>query len=101
MDMIEEKEEEARAIKERQLSFKLGNNHYNIFMVKHDNNKKVESRMFSTFDGTWSLRFYSRNKVYDSQLKQFVFKYKTKLTYSVLVKPKGVVPVMALEVISK
>ena len=54
--------------------------------------------MFSIFDGVWSLRYHSRHKFYDPQLKQQVYKYKTKLTYSVLVKPKGVVPVMALEV---
>jgi len=59
--------------------------------------KLVDSFMFSSFDGEWTLRVYSRSKVYDPVTKQHVYKYKTQLTYSVYVRPKGPVPVIALE----
>lgn len=49
--------------------------------------KLVESGMFSSFDGYWSAKPY-RNGQSDC---------KTQLTYSVFVKPKGPVPVIALE----
>ena len=71
LDMIEEPEDENRALRERCLSFKL-----------------VESQMFSAFDGAWTIRYHSRTKEYDSKLKKEVYNYKTKLTYTVFVKPK-------------
>jgi hypothetical protein len=81
MDMTEESEDENMALRKRELGFKL-----------------VESRMFSSFDGNWSMRYHSRSKQFDASKSCFVYKYKTRLTYSVTVKPKGPVPVMALEV---
>eukprot|EP00597_Dinobryon_sp_UTEXLB2267_P010198 CAMPEP_0170103780 /NCGR_PEP_ID=MMETSP0020_2-20130122/3715_1 /TAXON_ID=98059 /ORGANISM="Dinobryon sp., Strain UTEXLB2267" /LENGTH=270 /DNA_ID=CAMNT_0010327447 /DNA_START=347 /DNA_END=1159 /DNA_ORIENTATION=- len=80
MDMNEEAEDENRALRERMLSFKL-----------------VESRMFSSFDGSWTIRYHSRSREYDDRLQKHIYTYKTKLTYTVLVKPKGPVPVLALE----
>ena len=80
MDMREEEESEGRAMKEKKLIFKL-----------------AESSMFSEFDGTWSIRYHSRFKEYDAALNDFIYRYKTLLTYSVTVKPKGPVPVIALE----
>lgn len=81
MDMTEDIENEGRAMAEkRTLNFKL-----------------AESGMFSAFDGSWSVRYHSRVREWDSASGEFVFRYKTMLTYSVLVKPKGPVPVIALE----
>lgn len=80
MDMTEEKEDESRALKEWLLRFKL-----------------IESRMFDAFDGQWTLRYHSRHREIDPITQQSVYKYKTKLTYSVFVRPKGPVPVLALE----
>ena len=81
MDMTEEIENEGRAMAEKKtLYFKL-----------------AESGMFSSFDGNWSIRYHSRNREFDVISREFVFRYKTMLTYSVLVKPKGPVPVIALE----
>ena len=80
MDMREEEENEGRALKEKKLMFKL-----------------AESSMFSSFDGTWSIRYHSRVKEFDTVLNDYVFRHRTLLTYSVLVKPKGPVPVIALE----
>jgi Polyketide cyclase / dehydrase and lipid transport len=80
IDMREEEESEGRALKEKKLIFKL-----------------AESSMFSSFDGSWSIRYHSRVKEFDSSVNDYVFRYKTLLTYSVLVKPKGPVPVIALE----
>lgn len=71
MDMEEEPEDENRALRERKLNFKL-----------------VESRMFSAFDGSWSIRYHSRRKEYNEALKKYVYTYTSKLTYTVLVKPK-------------
>ena len=81
MDMTEGSENEGRAMAEkRTLNFKL-----------------VESGMFSSFDGNWSIRYHARSRVWDIVSREFVFRYKTLLTYTVLVKPKGPVPVIALE----
>lgn len=80
IDMREEEESEGRAMKEKKLIFKL-----------------AESSMFSSFDGSWSIRYHSRVKEFDPSVNDYVFRYKTLLTYSVLVKPKGPVPVIALE----
>jgi len=80
MDMQEEKGDDNRALKKWLLRFKL-----------------VESRVFDSFDGQWMLRYHSRNREIDPRTQQPVFKYKTKLTYSVFVRPKGPVPVLALE----
>lgn len=81
MDMTEGSENEGRAMAEKRiLNFKL-----------------VESGMFSSFDGNWSIRYHARSRVWDIVSREFVFRYKTLLTYTVLVKPKGPVPVIALE----
>lgn len=83
MDMQEERDEETekdKGLKEWMLRFKC-----------------VESQMFDAFDGTWSLRYHSRTKEFDPKLNKQVFKYKSKLTYSVFVRPRGPVPVIALE----
>ena len=80
MDMVEEEEDENRVMKQKTLRFKL-----------------IESGMFSAFDGTWMCKFHSRSRKFDSITGQYVTFYRTQLTYSVLVKPKGIVPVMALE----
>ncbi|KAJ1394153.1 hypothetical protein B484DRAFT_355523 [Ochromonadaceae sp. CCMP2298] len=57
----------------------------------------VESRMFSSFDGVWAAKHVSRRQEFDQTFKKEVWRYKTRLTYSVLVKPRGPVPVIALE----
>jgi hypothetical protein len=80
MDMNEEIEDENRAMKERRLNFKL-----------------IESGMFSSFDGSWTARYHSRSKVLDPVLNRYVYKYKAILSYSVFVRPRGPVPVLALE----
>lgn len=80
MDMTEEEEDSDKALKERNLYFKLS-----------------ESQMFSNFDGRWTLRYHSRIREFNPKLNKFVYKYRTKLTYSVLVVPRGPVPVIALE----
>lgn len=79
MDMTEQPVDQSSAYKSRRLDFKL-----------------VESAMFSAFEGTWSLRCHSRVKKMDPHGK-IESKYLLLLTYTVLVKPKGLVPVMALE----
>lgn len=61
------------------------------------NFKLVESAMFSSFDGSWTLKCMSRTKEHNTMKNDFVYKYKTLLTYTVLVVPKGLVPVIALE----
>jgi hypothetical protein len=71
MDMTEEQEDDNRALRQRQLSFKL-----------------VESQMFSAFDGSWTIRYHSRSREFNTVLKKYVYVYKTKLTYTVSVKPK-------------
>lgn len=80
MEMDEEPEDKNLALKDRNLSFKL-----------------IESQMFSAFDGNWNLKYHSRSKVVDPVTNREVVSYKTKLSYSVYVKPKGIVPVIALE----
>lgn len=80
MDMIEEAEDESRAMRERCLSFKL-----------------VDSAMFSSFDGSWMLKYHSRIREQDAATGDFVYTYRTLLTYTVYVRPKGPVPVAALE----
>jgi hypothetical protein len=57
----------------------------------------VNSTIFSSFDGTWSMRFHSRGQWFDPVAQRHRFRYKTLLTYSVFVRPKGPVPVIALE----
>ena len=80
MDMVEEPEDQSRALRERNLFFRL-----------------VESQMFNSFDGSWKLRTHSRVRELDPATKQYKYSYKTMLTYSVFVKPRGPVPVAALE----
>jgi hypothetical protein len=59
--------------------------------------KLVDSAMFASFDGYWSVKYHSRYKIFDPRANAFVLRYKSKLTYSVFVRPKGPVPVIALE----
>lgn len=80
MDMREEKTNEDSGFQEWNLRFSL-----------------VESRMFDSFDGQWCLKPHSRIRELDPVTNQFVYRYNTKLTYSVFVRPKGPVPVIALE----
>lgn len=80
LDMKEGIETATSSFTERKLTFKL-----------------AESSMFSSFDGTWSVRTVSSSKEFDPISNDYVNKYKSLLTYTVSVKPKGVVPVIALE----
>lgn len=80
MDLVEEDGDQNSSRKEKTLYFKL-----------------AESVMFSSFDGSWSLKYHSRTRKLDEATGQYVFTYKTQLTYSVFVRPKGLVPVVALE----
>jgi hypothetical protein len=80
MDMAERKESDEQAIKDRAINFKL-----------------VDSFMFSTFDGSWTVKTHSRRKVENPVSGLSEYLYFTQLTYSVLVRPRGPVPVMALE----
>lgn len=82
MDMIEKQDdsEASRAAKIKVLRFLL-----------------VDSAMFSSFDGSWTLRTHSRVRTFDQTTKSFYYRYKTQLTYSVYIRPKGPVPVVALE----
>jgi hypothetical protein len=80
LDMKEGIEISTSSFTERKLTFKL-----------------AESAMFSSFDGTWSMRTVSSPEEFDFISNEYVNRYKTLLTYTVLVKPKGVVPVIALE----
>jgi len=80
MDMLPVPYDDNLGIKERVLGFAL-----------------VDSRMFRSFDGTWSIRTHSRYEEFDPMTGMVVYKYNTKLTYSVFVAPKGPVPVIALE----
>ena len=80
MDMVEETEDEDTALKERVLRFTL-----------------VDSQMFASFDGSWTLKYHSRVRVLDPSKNEYRYDYKTKLTYTVFVRPKGPVPVIALE----
>ena len=59
--------------------------------------KLVDSVMFSAFDGEWIVKTHSRSKQLDPATNQLVYKYKSLLIYTVSVRPKGPVPVMALE----
>ncbi len=75
MDMVELTEE--RATRPTRVGFTL-----------------VDSAMFATFDGEWSVKPYSRTR---SRVDPTAFEYKTRLTYRVNITPKGPVPVPALE----
>ena len=80
MDMTEEYSDENRSMQQRILRFKL-----------------AESSMFASFDGSWMLKFHSRSRKFDPITGEYISFYKTLLTYSVFIKPKGIVPVIALE----
>jgi hypothetical protein len=80
MQMQEEKDEDNKTQLEWKIDFKC-----------------AESRMFDAFDGQWSLKYQSRSVEVDPITKQSKYNYKSKLSYSVFVRPKGPVPVMALE----
>ena len=54
----------------------------------------VESQMFAAFEGEWRVQPYSRVR---SRTNPTRFEYKTKLSYSVNITPRGLVPVPALE----
>ena len=79
-DLSDRIEQENRSYKEKRIGFAL-----------------VQSSMFSSFDGEWVMRTHSRIKAFDNATKQYYYRYKTKLTYTVTVRPKGPVPVVALE----
>lgn len=59
--------------------------------------KLVESTMFSSFDGTWTIKSQALYRDIDPTTKLEITRYRTQLTYSVYVKPKGPVPIIALE----
>lgn len=80
MDMTEEPMDTTRALPMRQLTFKL-----------------VDSLMFSAFEGSWTVKYHKRHPVMDPMTSEVSYNYTTSLTYSVFVKPKGPVPVIALE----
>ena len=82
MNIDEVMDEDGQAAQGRKILFKLVDN---------------GAAMFSSFDGEWTLKLYSRSRAMDPVSRQQVYKYKTQLTYSVFVQPKGIVPVIALE----
>ncbi|CAM9121447.1 unnamed protein product [Ectocarpus fasciculatus] len=55
----------------------------------------LDSRMFNEFDGEWRMQFNSRKQFNTAQGLEF--QYTTKLFYMVHIRPKGPVPVLALE----
>lgn len=59
--------------------------------------KLIKSGMFADFTGEWRLKFNSRMVNKGALPGQERFTYTTKVFYMVYIKPKGVVPVMALE----
>lgn len=77
MDMEEVLEGEDEKLGQRRIKFKL-----------------VDSQMFNDFSGEWRLQCYSRIK---TDCGEDDYTYSTKLFYMVTVKPKGPVPVAALE----
>ena len=54
----------------------------------------VRSEMFAEFDGEWHAQPYSRKR---SRTDPSTYDYSTKLSYSVDITPRGLVPVPALE----
>ena len=80
MDMSEDFGDENSSRQQKILSFKC-----------------VESSMFSAFEGTWAMRYHTRHRKLNEKTQQYTYTYSTLLIYTVLVKPKGIVPVMALE----
>lgn len=80
MQMTEQETTEAQAQNTRRLDFTC-----------------IESAMFNDFEGSWSVNFHSRVREFDKSLNKFILKDRSKLTYSVLVRPRGPVPVFALE----
>ncbi|TFJ82874.1 hypothetical protein NSK_005827 [Nannochloropsis salina CCMP1776] len=77
MDMEEVVEAEDEKLGQRRIKFRL-----------------VDSAMFSDFSGEWRLQCYSRMR---TACENEEWTYSTKLFYMVNVKPKGPVPVGALE----
>ncbi|CAN0487015.1 unnamed protein product, partial [Ectocarpus sp. 8 AP-2014] len=55
----------------------------------------LDSRMFNEFDGEWRMQFNSRKQFNTAQGLEY--QYTTKLFYMVHIRPKGPVPVLALE----
>lgn len=82
MDMEEVWEGEDEKLGQRRIKFKL-----------------VDSAMFNDFSGEWRLQCYSRMRTNctDPETGGYRYTYSTKLFYMVTVKPKGPVPVAALE----
>lgn len=80
IDIFELPSIESENLKEKTLSFIL-----------------VKSRMFKSFYGSWNLKYHSCSKEYDNINKTYLDKYKTKLTFTVFVEPRGKVPVTLLE----
>ena len=54
----------------------------------------VESAVFAEFDGVWRVQPYSRVR---SRTDPSSFEYRSKLTYSVHITPRGLVPVPVIE----
>ncbi|GAB5036823.1 oligoketide cyclase lipid transport protein [Nannochloropsis oceanica] len=77
MDMEEVFEDVDEKLGQRRIKFRL-----------------VDSAMFSDFSGEWRLQYYSRMR---TACENEEWTYSTKLFYMVNVKPKGPVPVGALE----
>uniref|UniRef100_A0A6V1KTJ0 Coenzyme Q-binding protein COQ10 START domain-containing protein n=1 Tax=Heterosigma akashiwo TaxID=2829 RepID=A0A6V1KTJ0_HETAK len=80
MDMTEVMEKAEEKFGQRKILFKL-----------------VESAMFNGFDGEWSIQNYSRIKNPNPTGTDDQWIYTSKVFYSVVVKPRGPVPVAALE----
>jgi len=82
MDMTEKMNRDMDALPTKAIGFKL-----------------VDSQMFNEFDGEWKLDNFSRKKKRDPVTGAVVpgWSYSTKMFYSVTIKPKGLVPVGALE----
>jgi hypothetical protein len=59
--------------------------------------KLVDSGMFGDFDGEWRLQYNSRIVNRDAKPGEDPYVYRTKLFYMVYIRPKGPVPVVALE----
>ncbi|CAM9246255.1 unnamed protein product, partial [Phaeothamnion confervicola] len=83
MDMEEKYGEADDRLAQRKITFKL-----------------VDSGMFNDFDGEWRLQFNSRQSLQvnrDALPGEDRYKYTTKLFYMVYIRPRGPVPVLALE----
>jgi len=57
----------------------------------------ASSSMFDQFHGHWAIEPFHQWKEYDAERHQSIWKMKTQLQYEVIVRPRGVVPVMGIE----